>query len=63
MVQVLNKARLYDEIQAHAAAKGRTAAEDAKPDAGAETSAARDPSRLSTAEWMRWRATQLRKRN
>ena len=66
MILVLNKARLFDEHQQRQAeAKRLTAAHAAQPAAevGADAPATSDPSRMSTAEWMRWRANNLRKRN
>ena len=66
LVKVLNKARLFDEQQARQAAIQRlTAAQAVKPatEVGAQAPAGRDPARMSTSEWMRWRSEQLRKRH
>jgi hypothetical protein len=65
LVKVLNKARLFDEQQARQAAIQRlTAAQAVTPatEVGAQAPAGRDPARMSTAEWMRWRSEQLRKK-
>lgn len=65
MIKVLNKARQFDEIQEkNAAAKRLTASQAAKPvrEVGDKSPATSDPARMSTAEWMRWRAGNLRKR-
>jgi hypothetical protein len=63
MIKALNKARLFDEIHIkHAAATCSCAAQAAKPVSGSKSPANHDPARMSTAEWMRWRANNLLER-
>ena len=61
----LNEARLWREHQAKQATEKRITAQQAVQPAvevGAKAPATKDPTRMSTAEWMRWRSQQLKKK-
>lgn len=65
VVNVLNKARLYDEMKTKEKTAKRIAAVQGTTPAvevGAKAPATKDPSRMSTAEWMAWRDRQERRK-
>lgn len=62
-VKVLHKAYLYDQLMSKQQAKPKT--EPAKPVTtikAQKAQAAKDPDKMSTAEWVKWREAQIRKK-
>ena len=62
-VKVLHKAYLYDQLMSKQQAKPK--AEPAKPVTtikAQKAQAAKDPDKMSTAEWVKWREAQIRKK-